>query len=326
MTLNQLIYRVTRPLGGLKVARFLSRNHPKILMYHRITKDPKGEGLPVEQFKRQMEIIRKHFNPLTLKELMKAHEEGRVPKHAVCVTFDDGYADFSDLALPLLKENGVPATLFVTTGFVNGDLWLWPDQIKYIIEKRSKEKINTSIFFGDSDVETDISNHELWKLIANKCIEVSNSDKISLINALAKDLDVSLPKEPPKEYRPLTWEYLRNMDHDGISIGSHSYSHPIMTKLSGEDLRYELEASRDMIISNLGKKPVAFCYPNGQKPDVDDRVKRAVKSAGYEYAVAAYPSRYAIDDKWEVKRYSANRLPDFFEKTVYGYTYLGMKK
>ncbi|MFL1465513.1 polysaccharide deacetylase family protein [Marinobacter sp. HN1S83] len=322
MTLNQLIYRATRPLGGLKVARFLSRNHPKILMYHRITEDPEGEGIPVEQFKRQVEIIKKHFNPLTLRELMTAHEEGRVPKHAVCVTFDDGYADFAELAFPILKRAGVPATLFVTTGFVNGDLWLWPDEIRYIVNKTKVKNIKIDGMHEEINVQAE--KHKAWQVISDYCLSISNSEKLDFIKRMYRIFDVKRPNNLPNEYKSITWDKIKELQSDGLNVESHSVSHPILTKLDQGGVNAELSNSKAILEKNLGEDVKIFCYPNGQLSDFNEDIKRWLVKCGYTYGVTAFSSISPIKDPLEIGRYPANNSAEEFEKTIFGISYLGL--
>lgn len=322
MRLNQLIYRVSRPFGGLQLARYLSRNHPKILMYHRISKDENGGGIPINQFRRQVEVIKKYFTPMTLKDLMRAHEAGDIPEHAVVVTFDDGYRDFADIAYPILQEAGVPVTLFITTGFVNGDLWLWPDKIRYAINKTTIKNVR----FGEFNLSLDSEERkfDVWNEISDYCLSIGNQEKLDLIEKFFVSLGVDYPEDPPDEYKAITWDQLREMERTGLEVGSHSVSHPILTRLNEQQIQFELTQSRNSILGNIGKDPMFFCYPNGQSLDFDDRVKFLVEEAGYKYAVAAFQGVRPLDDRWVIKRYPASGNYPAFEKSIYGFSYLGM--
>lgn len=319
MTLNQFIYRMSRPLGGLKLAKFLSRNHPKILMYHRITEDPKGEGLTADQFRQQVRIIKRDFVPMTLRDLLKAHENGKVPENAVVVTFDDGYADFAEVAFPILEAEGIPATLFVTTGFVNGDIWLWPDQIKYALDNSELKSI--SLKYGTKFVNSD-EKRRAWNEIANYCLTISNKEKIKLIEDVYDQLQIEMPEVAPQEFRPITWLDLRTMVAKGLDVGSHSITHPILTKVEGNELFKELIGSRLDIEKNLDITPESFCFPNGQLSDFDDEIKKAVKECGYKCGVSAFSGRNTLSDMFSVNRYSCDSSLDSFEKAVYGFTFI----
>jgi peptidoglycan/xylan/chitin deacetylase (PgdA/CDA1 family) len=322
MTLNQFIFRMSRPLGGLKLAKLLSRNHPKILMYHRITGDPKGEGVTAEQFMQHVKIIKRDFVPMTLRALLKAHEKGKVPGNAVVVTFDDGYADFAEVAFPILEAEGIPATLFVTTGFVNGDIWLWPDQIRYAINHTSFDKlalagIDQELFIKDYPIKS-------WNTIADYCLTIKNQQKLVLIDTLFDKLEVTKPSAPPSQFRPISWTQLAEMVKRGLDVGSHSISHPILTKLDEIQLCEELKLSRQTLQRETGQPVEVFCYPNGGQSDFDEQVKEKIKQCGYRYAVAAFPSRTPLSDPWCIKRYPVGPSVQMFEKSLYGFSYLAM--
>lgn len=322
MTLNQLIYRASRPLGGLQLARYLSRRHPKILMYHRIMDTPDGEGITPEEFQRHVEIVKENFYPLTLKALMEAFAVGEVPKHAVVITFDDGYSDFGDVAFPILNRYKVPATLFVTTGFVNGDLWLWPDQIKYALENTNIKKV----FIDELSKEVKVSDSikASWHQIADYCMTINNNRKIEFIDKIFSIFNVEKPNLPPDFYKPLSWAGIASMVNDGLDVGSHSYSHPIMSKLDESSLKNEIHYSRQQLIDNIGVVPSAFCYPNGLPGDYNSLVIDEVYKAGYEYAVTAFPGKFPLENIWEIRRYNASSNIEEFERTLYGMSYLNI--
>lgn len=322
MTLNQFIYRMSRPLGGLKLAKYLSRNHPKILMYHRITDDPKGEGLTADQFRQQVRIIKRDFVPMTLRDLLKAHENGKVPENAVVVTFDDGYADFAEVAFPILEAEGIPATLFVTTGFVNGDIWLWPDQIRYAINHSSIDKLTLAGIDQELSIQGDPITS--WNTIADYCLTITNQQKLTLIDALFDQLEVTKPSAPPSSFRPISWAQLADMVKRGLDVGSHSISHPILTKLDEIQLYDELKLSRQTLQRETGHPVEVFCYPNGGQSDFDERVQEKIKQCGYQYAVAAFPSRAPVSDRWCIKRYPVGPSLHMFEKSIFGFSYLAM--
>lgn len=322
MTLNQFIYRVSRPLGALKLAKFLSRKHPKILMYHRITDSSDGQGITVEQFRKHVEIIKSYFSPMTLRDLLRAYEKGSVPENTVVITFDDGYSDFAELAFPILEKEQVPATLFVTTGFVNGDIWLWPDQIRYAISKTKINNIKLPAIEKSLDVATDPQG--CWNVIANYCISIPNEKKLSFIDQVFRQLQVEKPNIVPDEFRPLSWLQIRDMTKRGLDIGSHSISHPILTKLSDQELFKELSQSKHKLMEEVNQEIDVFCYPNGSPDDFDKRVQDFIRRSGYNYAVSAFPDKKPISNSFCINRYPVGRSLEIFEKNIFGLSFLEM--
>ncbi|MBD3640942.1 MAG: polysaccharide deacetylase family protein [Marinobacter sp.] len=323
MTLNQKIYSLSRPMGGLHLARFVTKKHPKILMYHRISEREDCGRITVSQFEHHLNIIKKHFNPVPLSSLVSQNSKTCVKNNSVAITFDDGYYDFAEYAFPLLKANNIPATIFITTGFVNGDLWLWPDQIKYAIDNAARESISLEVLGG----ELMVAGNELqaWNILSDYCLTASENEKKSIIRKIFKNLGVDFPNSTPDSYRPLNWTQINNFISEGLEVGSHSVTHPILSKLSNNQLVRELQGSRQSIIENTGVYPKGFCFPNGMPDDFNERVKLAVKAAGYEYAVTAYPGPNPMGDRFAINRYPAQNDIESFEKSIYGLTMLAMK-
>jgi peptidoglycan/xylan/chitin deacetylase (PgdA/CDA1 family) len=321
MTVNDLIYRVVRPLGGLKVAKYLSRRHPRILMYHRINDGSSAEGISVDSLRWQLKQIKENFRVLPLDEMVEASTQNSLPDNAVALTFDDGYRDFYDHAYPLLKEFELPATLFLTTGFVNGDLWLWPDKIKYILSKTKHDFLDIEEI--RTPLRSEFEDYHAWNELGDICLNLTNAEKFLLIERLAHKLNVKLPDKAPEGYEGLSWQLVREMlKNSQLSLGSHSVSHPVMTRLGDDELNYELLASKETIELETGMVVKAFCYPNGQPADINDETRRAVQSTGYAYALAAYQTRQPLRDRWAIARYSGASKTSDFEKSIYGLTYL----
>lgn len=321
MTFNQLVYTMVRPIGGLRVARYLSRRHPRILMYHRINGGVGVDGLSIDVFREQLRIIKNDFHPMALDELVAAGAQGSLPDNAVALTFDDGYRDFYEYAFPLLQEMGLPATLFVTTGFVSGSLWLWPDQLKYILENTVQKYLSLPEL--EAPLETAAQRHHAWNTLGDICLVVTNAEKMALIKRLARSLRVELPDSSPESYRGLTWSMVKEMSDRGLDIGSHSVSHPILTQVTDSELDRELTESRKKIEGEIGRPVHSFCYPNGQESDFDKRTRQAVINAGYQYALAAYSSPAPLQDPWAIGRYAGTANMAGFEKSLYGFTFLG---
>ncbi|TDT39480.1 polysaccharide deacetylase [Halospina denitrificans] len=323
MTLNHLIYRLSRTVGAHHVVRYLARDHPRIFMYHRITEYAHPGAIDQASLRQHMRLIRQHFNPVPLPELIDAHNRGETIPHAVAVTFDDGYRDFYDLAMPVLREEGIPATLFVTTGFADGNLWLWPDKLRYCFECTREPKLELPGY--ETTLDTATARYRAWECLADQCLLVGNDEKHQLIEQVADALNVGLPVTPPERYAGMSWDDIRVASAEGVDLGSHTVSHPTLTSLPMQDVAYELESSKERISAETGQAVRGFCYPNGKPGDFDRATKAAIRDAGYDFAVAAYPGLRPLDDLWAIRRYSASANLAVFEKALFGFTYVGMK-
>lgn len=270
-----------------------------------------------------MRFIKSSFNVITLNDLLVEYSMGRVPDNAVVVTFDDGYYDFFEYAFPIMKEENIKPTIFLTTGFVNGELWLWPDKIRYALDHTS-----LSVLSVDGIPEyLDLVEHKerAWHIISDYCLTLENTKKECFIINLYNSLNVDVPIDAPKAYKAVTWQQVKEMMDAGLEVGSHSHSHPILTKLSDAQLFRELTKSKDLIKEKLNLSTNIFCYPNGQRVDFNEKIKKSVVDSSYRYAVSAFPSTEPLKDLLEINRYSIDDNMENFHKVLFGLTYMANK-
>lgn len=304
-------------------AKQLARNHPIILMYHRVLPEKTSYSMSLALFRQQMKILKNNFNIVPLKELIN-NANGKNKKNSIAITFDDGYQDFYSYVLPVLKEFEIPATLFVTTGFVNGDFWLWPDKLRYLLENTEKDELFIKQF--DSNLKLDQGWEEAWHVISNYCVNKTKEDRDIIIQDLQDLLEIKLPIEVPEKFKGVTWSQIKEIADVGMEIGSHTVSHEILSHLPLTSVVKELVDSKKILDIKLNKKVKGFCYPNGLQEDINSEVKKKIKQAGYDYAVAAYPSRKPLGDLMEINRYPASSNMYNFKNTIYGLRYQALIK
>ncbi|WP_372985199.1 polysaccharide deacetylase family protein [Marinobacter sp.] len=292
-------------------------------MYHRILPTSVHGAITVSEFKEQLDIISKHFRVMTLKELITANDKGDRTDNVVVLTFDDGYYDFYQYAFPILKERGLSATLFITTGFVDKNLWLWPDQLMYCLKNSKKNKVFVEALGKQYYLPEETI--KCWHDIANLCLSLDEELKNATVNRVFENTGVTKLVNPPNEYSAVTWEQLAEMVDDGLEVGSHSHTHPILTRVGSGQLKNELIRPISLIKRKLGLEDIGFCYPNGESGDFNELVKKEVQSAGYIYGISAFPGLKPISDRWELNRYPANKNKNLFEKNIFGLTYLRLK-
>jgi peptidoglycan/xylan/chitin deacetylase (PgdA/CDA1 family) len=273
------------------MASIIMRSKPRILFYHRFSESPDPEPTVVDAatFDWQVRHIQRNYHVITLGEYIRAvREKAKVPRSTVILTVDDGYRDFYEIAYPILRQHGVPATFFVTVNFIEKKIWLWPDILRFALEN-TREKIISFPFEGTS-FEVPTGDPETirreWGSLSDACIRLDDDKKWALIRELLAAARIDLPREPIAKYAPVTWEHVREMNEQGIEIGSHTLNHPILSKVRDERrLREEIVGSREAIEERIGDRVATFCYPNGKPGDIDERVVTVVKEARYDGAV-----------------------------------------
>lgn len=297
-------------------------------MYHRFGYRNGLRRLDISIFEEQIKILRKKFNILSLKELCASlTNETPLPPDTVILTIDDGYKDFYVYAFPILQKYSVPATIYVTTDFIDNKIWLWPDVIEFILNKTQCDvfSIVTNGKVEQFNLKNEQSRLQTWSDVADYCLTLSNSDKNAFLNQLAVDLNVLVPGIPVEEYKPLSWEQIIEMKKHGIEIGSHTCTHPRLVMLDDAKLRYEIEGSKKRIEDMTDDTVDSFCYPHGTKMDFNDDIKRMVRNAGYKNAIVAFSDSNITTDLFELRRYSIGRDMLQFKKKIYGVEFLSDK-
>lgn len=251
--------------------------------------------------------------------------EPLLPKNLVAITVDDGYADFVELAYPILKRYDFPATAYVVTKFVDQGMWLWFDVIRYQVSQGKPGAYILEIagdayyiVLGDGRARS-----SAWHTLADACLPLPQSERMTTLSQIGKALQVPLPDRPTAEFRAMTWDDLRKLDPELIEVGSHTCSHPILSRCSGGELEEELVDSKTTIERQLGREVTSFCYPNGQPGDYDARVMAAVQAAGYTNAVVAHGTLVGVDtNRFALERTGAPVSDTAFRNTIDGYPHL----
>lgn len=316
MILNKVLFYLSKVSGGFQIFKWLAREHPRVLMYHRVFPDPSGRAIHPDEFLKQMKLIKKHFNVMSLNALITQYKLHKtVPKNTIVVTFDDGYADFYDHVYPIMRDLELPVTFFVTAGFVEQMLWFWPDQLRYLLDHSQEKNLSTPV--GTLKVGAQTS----WEIVADYCLTLTQLKRDVFFSELQTQLKVTLPEEVPDEYQLVSWKQLKEMSASVVDVECHSMSHVLMSQVSGDTLKKEVVDSKILIEAHLQQAVKGFCYPNGLADDFNDETKTALQAAGYDYGITAYPSAYPLKDLWGITRYPIGTNYCEFEKVIYGMRY-----
>lgn len=315
------LVQVAGPLGGYRFCRGLSRSIPKILMYHRFSEKPKPGFVHREVFEKQLVYLKNYFNLTTLDDLVKTFlRKGAFPQNTVVITVDDGYSDFYDIALPVLKKHNVPATFFITTRFVDGDFWLWPDCVRYILEHSSEidlKGITGNLVYVSKHIK-DSDRQILWGIIVTFLLSITEDEKNHWLAAFAELQNVEIPDRPVNDYCAVSWSQVKELAMNNVEIGVHTKSHPSLGRLKKEQLSAEILEAVEIITNQIGCKPTSFCFPNGQPSDYTELVKKLVKDAGCQSAVTAFYDERLVDDLFELRRFCVSADWQYFLRSVNG--------
>ncbi|MGJ7915217.1 polysaccharide deacetylase family protein [Massilia sp. LXY-6] len=299
-----LTMRLIRGIGnGIAVPR-RGAGRLCILNYHRILSapDPILEEEPaLATFRWQMQLLADGFNVLSLQEALAALASGKLPPRAVCITFDDGYRSVHDLALPVLREFRLPATVFVTTGYI-GSGTMWNERIIDSVRRLPNGPLDLgrlglpSITLANRD-----QRRRLLHDVTQRVKYLPPDERLALTAELEE-----LAGGHATENLMLTPDMIRALAAGGVEIGAHTVSHPILSKLDDATARFEIEQCKHDLEAITGTTVRYFAYPNG-KPglDFDQRHAAMAKAAGYEAACStAAGAASGRDDLFQLPRSS----------------------
>jgi peptidoglycan/xylan/chitin deacetylase (PgdA/CDA1 family) len=300
--LGRLGAALLRAAGGA-IGRFSSQRSLAVVNYHRVLArpDPLLDTEPdVATFHWQMALLADCFNVMPLYEALRALDEGRLPPRTVCITFDDGYRSVHDLALPILRKFNLPATVFVTSGFIGGGAGnMWNDRIIHAVQSLPAGTLDLS----DIGLECySLTSLEARKQTAQRLTEAGKYLPPDQRDALVARLDRMSGMH--HDALMLTPDMLVALGRNAVEIGAHTISHPILTSLDDDSARFEIAAGKGQLEALIGKPVRLFAYPNGKVgQDFDARHVEMVRQAGFFAAFTTAAGAITRDqDRFQLPR------------------------
>lgn len=294
---------VIRPLwseSGIGAAG-ASRQSIKIITYHRFSKDS-------SILETQCHYLKNNFQVLSLSNAINLlTTNSPLDSNLLVITVDDGYQDYFTCAASVFLSAQIPVTIFLTSGFLDRECWLWVDQIRWLINHTAEKRLELNLPGGRRRV-FDLTSPEKQiitiQTIKQQIKDLAEDQRIEVIDRVTRLLDLRLPKQPPDDYAPLTWMQVRQLAACGVEFGAHTVSHPILSRIRNDaQLRHEICESRRRIEKEIGSPVVHFCYPNGRAGDIGTRVIETVKACGFHSASTLIPGiNRANDDLFLLKR------------------------
>lgn len=310
-----ILARLLENTGLNRLKREISHQYLIVFNYHRITPDVHGFasdfddnifGPTVSDFKHQMAFLRENAHIISIDDLKDILINGHKPSRpSVLITFDDGYKDNYDLALPVLREYGMPALFFIPTRNLMERRLGWWDEMSYIIKRASSgiislgEPINREVVIGEDRHKVKL---ELMGIM--KTTPFLYFDK--LIDTMAAATGVSRPPLKEQDDELMTLGELREMINLGMKIGSHTHSHNILANIDKDSQYFELTHSKEILEKQLGVSISAISYPVGLRESFNHETKRLAAQAGYEFGFSFYAGFNKLHslDFYDIRRVS----------------------
>jgi peptidoglycan/xylan/chitin deacetylase (PgdA/CDA1 family) len=284
-----------------------SRGRLSILIFHRVL--PEVDLLfPQEMHARRFDALcaglASWFNVLPLDEAVRRLKDGSLPKRALAITFDDGYADNHDVAMPILKRHGLCATFFIATGFLDGGR-MWNDTVIESIRQTSMNTLPLQRLGSQGLGELAVHSVAEKQNTIGQVIRAIKYLPVAQRLALTQEL-TSLAQVTPPTNLMMTGAQVRAMRRAGMQIGAHTVSHPILATLPPPEARDEIRNSKHHLEDLLDEPVTLFAYPNG-KPgeDYSPQSVEIAKDLGFEAAVSTtWGASHAQTDLFQIPRFT----------------------
>ncbi len=268
-----------------------------IFIMHRFNAPDRGiSGQKPDELRRSLAYARKHkYNPITLGQLAQYSSNGQLPpKKSVVFTIDDGFIDQYEVAAPLFEEFDIPLTYFLITDLLDGKLWPWDDQLRYLLNHAPDGYYKLNIAgseFGTRLADPASRTHcryELYQLLKSR----DNTNIYNALDSLYQQTHVEKPDTTPGQYQPMSWDQARDLTNRGHCIGAHSRTHRILSQLSDEDAAYEIKTSIALTRERIPATAPIFAYPTGRPGDFTEREMRNLQQEGISLAVSTKTLHY----------------------------------
>jgi peptidoglycan/xylan/chitin deacetylase (PgdA/CDA1 family) len=341
-SVKKILLPVILSMGGERWAARRTRGCGVIFMVHRV-RGPKEEsgwdGQELASLRKAFAFLRRSpdYYPVQVEELFGSEaldvRAGRIP---VAITFDDGYHDQLEVAGPALAEFDIPATVFITSGFVDGELWMWWDQIRFALQNTERTDFPLAEFSGgglhwNSDEH---SRDRAASILTEALKRVPDDRRRSVMAALPEALDVEIPSRPPWNVAPTDWDTIRQWEALGlVKFAPHTRSHPILSRTDEGVARDEVEHSWRRLVEELAAPSPVLAFPNGTAEDFGPREMKIVEQAGLLGSVSTLPGlvrlrgestayavlpRYVLPDELSRLRMIASGLESIRHRRIEG--------
>ncbi|MGY3038762.1 peptidoglycan/xylan/chitin deacetylase (PgdA/CDA1 family) [Rhodanobacter sp. TND4EL1] len=288
----------------------------RILAYHRVMPlpDPATFDFDLElistspeRFREQMRLLKQHFRPMRLGDVAAMLDAGKpLPPDAVVVTFDDGYDDNYRNAYPILRELGIPATFFVSTGHIDSGRPFAYDWLVHMILLTGAPSLVLPEL--GIDLAMPEAREDRRQLAGRVLLEMKNISAIAQSDLITRlEHEWRMPSNvTPVDCRPMTWSQLREMHDAGFEIGSHGVHHRMLAKLPQQIMEDEVRDSRVSLECELGVTRPLMSYPVGGDRAYDERVIEATRASGFQLACCYV---CGTNPQPADNRYALQRLP-----------------
>ena len=265
----------------------LLQNRFYIIPYHMIVDEPNGfyPETSTSDFEKQINHLAKNYKIISLDEIVNRIKNRRPLRRCVAITFDDGFRDNYEIAYPILRKYNAPATIFLTTGYIENGTAPWFIKLRYIFMQTAKTHFNLS---HNGTIFSHPMHTKDEKFVASDRAmaylkDCHDQERLPLFDRLCDELEVN--NFQGLYNLMLTWDQIKEMSKNDISFGAHTVNHPILSRISIEMAEREIQESKKTIEEKIGNPITSFAYPFGKKAQYSSDLFPVLENLGFKCAV-----------------------------------------
>ena len=302
------------PLGWRVMAPMLRPGGITVLMYHSVDNgETVFDSVHVDRFRKQMEWLKANCAVIDPNDFEDALESKPKQRPMVVLTFDDGYRDYHDMAYPILRGLGLPALVFLTTGFIDGGGIIWTETISWAV--RSTRLTSATLPWDPTErfaLDPPAARREFERRCKYYLKGIPDDASTHWRQVLMDELKVE-PGALAAQRRMLSWDEVRAAKAL-TRYGGHTHNHPILSQTTPQRASHEIALCRDRIADETGIAPTHFAYPNGRVQDFNETTKDLLRQHGFKLGYSSIGGVHRPGmDKFAIRRQptGAARLGDF---------------
>lgn len=281
-----------------------TRARLSILIFHQVLARPdplRPDAPDAFLFEQQLTTLAEYFQVLPLAEGIERLRRNTLPARAACISFDDGYADNAEVALPLLRRLELSATFFIATGFLDGGC-MWNDRLIEAVRSAPGPRLDLSKFgLGAYALQNMEDRRRTAETLIGALKYLAPSERADKVAAIAQACGAhSAPR------LMMTRAQLRELHAAGMDIGGHTVNHPILAAVERETARAEIMQGKEEIEQIVGRRIALFAYPNGRPiRDYSAEHVQLVRELGFDAAVSTgWGAARTGDDVYQLPRFT----------------------
>jgi peptidoglycan/xylan/chitin deacetylase (PgdA/CDA1 family) len=262
-------------------------------------------------FRNELRWMKEQADPISEDDLISfVRKKTPLPKRSFLVTFDDGYRDNYERALPILEELKIPSIFFIPTQSINDRELGWWDQVYWILKNTKKPEFS----FRNDTFKLTESVHDLAKILNSKIKTLGAKETENFITELQDICEVQPPSYETSDAQLMSWEQIKSAQQRGVAIGSHTHTHRVLSRLDLASQKSEMQVSKKILETQLGKPVRSIAYPVGGHGHFTQETMNLAEECGYD---VGFSFRDGVNRIGSLNRFNIQRVGNQLGRSTY---------